>query len=520
MEVTTFCGESLQQDPMARASYSSNPQFIKGAAEAHPINSARKSQLVQPLVAEALEAVYLSDVSETPADQLSQVDLELAVSGLNWLRKNVDKEEGSQLRRRVIATKSSIATMEWSQQIHTEREQAHREQAQHQADERRAAAQAEKIKQAEAAQREAQQANYYAALEERVGQLRESHPNLDFENYLGLCEEISLFEEHEEPVVGGSIGKEKRGFQSKLLGRVADYLHDPQELVNDLAIIRLLHDQVANPTVEPSVYAYNTIIALSISQLLDKSHYTISDFSPEIVNAWLDIAVTDEPAAKTYMKKMDQPLTGDPDTRPADIEIDTPAILYGGRIIANTLKEVARQHPGKLVDTMYMMAKEGMAPESTLKHRATAFLLTNCLINEPLATPLLHLSTVSQNNEALRQKALDLQQTLRLLEVPDDILGFGKDGLEPSAARLGLDELKILHKLFKRELNFSQSTNARDHTLRLDELRTDYMQEFIAWTMTPDGVSNSLLSRFLAQRQIRKAHSLSKADLAIIAKRS
>ena len=172
--------------------------------------------------------------------------------------------------------------------------------------------------------------------------------------------------------------------------------------------------------------------------------------------------------------------------------------------MANTLKEVARQHPARLIDTMYMMAKEGMEPNSILKHRATAFLLTNCLTHESLATPLLLLSTISQNNEALRQKAIDLQQTLHLLGVPDDILGFGKDGLEPSSARLSLDELKTLHKLFKRELNFSQSTNAKDHTLKLDELRGEYIQEFMAWTTTAEGVSDSLFSRFSAQIQIRR----------------
>lgn len=494
--------DTLRGDPLARASYSSNPAFAVGASSAHPITSANKSQLAQPAVAEALEAVYISGLGEAQADEPGQIDAELAMSGLGWLRKHISEASAPQLKRSVIETKARLSAMEWSEQQQAERQQVLAEQATQRETERLAAAKAQEAKQTEQARDEARQAEYRAKLGAHVEQIREGHPELNFESYLGLCEELNLFEEHEKPAVGVNIGKEKRGFQRRLAQRAATYLENPQELVNDLAVIRLLHKQGPGATQEPTIYAYNRIIDKSIARALARSHYSINDFSPEIVNKWLEVAEAEKPDVQANSAKFDKLMRGDPGSSVADIVIETPAIIYGERIITNTFKEVARQHPDRLVDTMYMMAKAGLEPGS-IKHEATTAFLINCLADVRLATPLLHHSTFSQN-ESLRRKAIDLQQTLHLLGVEDGTLGQGKQGLEPSVAKLSIDDLRTLYKLFKRELSFHPSSNAADHALMLDELRVGYIEKFIEWTTTSEGASNSLLARFSSQIQARK----------------
>jgi hypothetical protein len=484
--------DPLQADPLARVSYSANPAFATGAAEAHPITSARKSQLAEPSVAEALEAVYISGLDEGQADEFGQLDFRLAVSGLGRLRKHICEDSAPQLKRNVIETKSKLAAMERSQQQQAERQQLLAEQARQQETERRAAAKAQEAKQALQAAEEARQAECRAELSRTAEQIRITHPELNFESYLGLSEGLNLFEEHGRPEPGGPIGKEKRGFQRKLAERVAGYLQDPRELVNDLSIIRLMHKQSPDANQRPTVFAYNGVIAASISHALAGSHYGIHDFSPEIVSKWLDITVADKPAAEVHFSKLDKFLRSDPKRSVADVFIGTPTSVYGERILANSLKEVVRQHPGRIVDTMYMLAQEGMVPGSA-KHEATTVLFTQCLIDEPLATAVLHLSTMA-HNETLRQKAIDLQLSLSLSGLPDAILGKGELGLGSVDAKLSRNELKTIRRLFVRELEFAFSS-PRHYSIEMDEVRDGHVQTFLGWARTHEGASNSLYGR-------------------------
>lgn len=456
-----------------------------------PINLAQNSLLARPDIAEALEAVYIAGLEEGQTNQPGQLDPELVLVGLGWLRKNLDPKLAPQLRREVIDTKHDFATAEYTLQLQAEREQMRLELTRQEQAEREVATETAQAKAMKRAEQQARQIEHQTQLQIAIDRVRDSNPELNFASVLGMSEELELCQES-----GGFVVSSRRGFQAKLAERAKGFLQEPQELVNDLKVIRLLNEGNSD-THGGVVVAYTREIASAIDLALAASHYDLKDFSPEIVAKWFNLAsdaqtewAINSTSQNVYLKEVT-------DAAWVDFLERNPVVGHGQQILTNTLETVVHQYPSQLLDTMYMIAEKGLEPQDPIRRRMTLNILGACLDKELLAASILFLQTSAANDKEPQQKALDLQLTLQWLGLSDSLLGSGRPTSE-AGEHLSDEDVSVLKKLFPYELSELAKEGSRSRSKRLDNIRDTSTEVFARWvTETSEGNSTTIYGRFM-----------------------
>lgn len=464
-------------DPLVRASYSSNPRFIDGATEPHPIDTEEKSLLTRPEIAEALEVSYI--VNADHPTNLVEIDLGLAKRGLQWLRKNLD-ENATQLKSEVVVAKSEVVAEERSRRLKADQARARRQVEEQEAERRKAATQAEATQKAERTAFEANQAAYRQEFAQAIETVTTEFPELKGDRLLRLSEHLEITDE------SGTVVRLKDSFRQTLSRQVNEYLEDPDILTDDIILLAHLRNDLSTSSPEAPLVTsghYGNILVANIDEAVASSHYNLRDFSPPIINKWLNILIEAHYAKE---KRSASPLIENPGStrmnlmpaaKQGAINVGHTMDAYGGKIIENTLHNVLYNQPERFVDTMHMIAREGLDPEDKVVSNITIGILRHCLRSEPLATAILLAATATKDLKT-QHKAIDLSETLMLLDSTcKDLLAIPH--YPKRVSQLNNEELKIIRYIYNRYLKINNQALYRHEQKELDRQANDNIRRFL-----------------------------------------
>ena len=441
-----------------------------------------------------MEAVHLSGIKAEDGDHA--LDFDLARNGIKWLRENISDPD-SNIRRRVIEAKSNINSMEQLQRQRGENGERQREQVLQREIEQEAAAEAEKVAQAQQTAAEVKQAGYQAEFKQALEEVQMEGDNID--GLLSLSEHLEISDEL------GIAGQEKDSFPQALAGRVSEYLQDPDELANDM--ILLAHLPKSSGTDEASVPTpvdrCRGILLTAIDDLVVKSHYRLKDFTPAIINKWLNILV-DARFAKEQRTGA-QLISRSPDALPPaasanrdKTNIGSAMDAYGGEVIAQTLHEVIYIQPERFIDTLYRIAEEGLDAKDNVVADITVDLLRHCLRSEPLAIDILLAATATRHLK-MQRKAIDLRETLMKIDpYCRELLADPHDATR--AARLNEEELKIIKDIYNKYFKMNNRGLSQQDKQELDQRSDDNTEQFRQWATTTEGATTTLYGRFAIEK--------------------
>lgn len=485
--------DELRHDPLAKVAYSSNPSSAE-AVELHPITSFEQSMFSRPEIAEALEAIHVTSLArnlETPSQ--SPVDPTLALNGLKWLRENLGGH-AKNLRVAAIDTKSSLLA---DQRRQAEMQQIASELAQQEAARRSEAQTALTIQEAEKARQQDKQALYKKQLGQAFSQVNNVAPYLEIGAFAELSEELII-----EEGPDGLMADGKRGFQPMLSKRVEGYLEEPRKLANDLGVAAELLGQTfdtAKSQPNKVIRAYTHTVLSAASEALSKSFYGIKDFSPEVVDKWIQLA-EDLPADMT-LEKLEQ-LCRDSHTGFIGHRL---ALVHGQTVLSNSLQTIAQTQPRKFIEKLYMTAEKGLDPKHVLKRHMTLGAIEECLDNEPLAGPLLSLASGTFTNRKLQQKAIDTQTSLERLGIPEVLLGFRdrSGNKDDKAIVLNDKNRRFIGNVYPSSIFCHSDINETPAAFheRANNLYQSYIKDFWEYAQTPEGKVNTIYGRFLSYQE-------------------
>lgn len=473
--------ELLQEYPIVRASYSSSPGFKIGAEEPHPIDSPEKSLLVRPEIAEALEASHRS-TEKTGEGDLSDIDLDLARTGLKWLRNNLDEDLAPVLRRQVINTKSGIASEERAREDRIIEERRQEEARKEKALKEQAEADSRVAAEAEQAEAEARQQAFYDELELALTKLEEESPELMPDGLLGLGKHIELTKDMGEP---------SNGFETALDRRVAEYLRDPDELANDIMILSELNRRYRPSsdadTVSP-VKLYARLLTRSIDEALPDRHYAPKDLNPEVVKKWLDIFIDAYHARE--IEDTSIVIRGSNTTPSVGRALDA----YGSEIFENTIRSITHDNPEKLVDILYMIAEQGLDPEDDVLTEVTTGLIRHFLVSQNLPMDIIQSAGASRDIKTQR-KAIDLLETLKHVDPAIQRQSQPRE-VKMRKDRYSEVEIRIIESVYKRYFKAKHGLTAQTH-IQAYERYQENIRNFLEWaTNSKEGKSSTIYGSF------------------------
>jgi hypothetical protein len=418
--------EPLKQDSLTRAAYSGNPGFTDGAEKPHPIYCAKNSLLAKPDIAEALEQVFLDGTP--PREQFAlekPVDIELALHGLTWLKKNLDTD--SILRHDAINTRAKLTIRQSEEEAaqqqaeikaQTEiriREEAHR--AEQQAERKR------KLKEAAQATHEADRQRQF---DEVVDRVQGSFPELDFKNFFHLAGKLSSSEDKD----GNIHIKEQKGFQSAINKRVEAFLQDPRELANDLSVLMLTADSLffeqEGRDELPVAYACLNKIGAALTDAVRGNSY--DNLPDEVIDQWFSVieTVTSPDNIPSDERRQEEARRADPK---AAINIRkfgkrahvVQKVLANSQVLSNSLRTIVKKDPATFVDRLYAFASRGLDPANELGFDIAMNAIVKCFKDPLVCCVVIGLtSSVQKTKPELQEPALDIVMTLRLAGVPWD----------------------------------------------------------------------------------------------------
>lgn len=499
--------DPLQSVPSARADFSMLGATRRGADEANRITAAAKSIFNRRGLVQAMDAIYVQTHPEAAeaeghlkAAYPKGFDFDLANSGLSWLRKNLTDISNPALRPDVLSTK---AVLPGRQRLTLYQEQAARTSAPT-ASAGQAPSAIDQTAETVRAQKAARQAQYRHQFSETVNELRERDPHLDFQSFIELGEWLNL---DDEPT--GLVVREGKGFRARFDKQVATYLDDPGTLVNDLGVLMLAgataeHSSNDGPDAAndgTSIYAKKIFDEISSSLL--RRRYDVKDLSPEIAAKWLSLtanlsATMSADAAEEVRHYIN-------DDGESNFTTTGLAMLYGRRILLNSLRDIVSHHPKHFIGKAHMIASAGLEAMDAPMLELTVGLLERCLLDQDRAGHTLVLSLAAKN-QTIQRQAIDLEWYLYNLGIPETTLA-GQDAPPPSKPYKMLPgNVPELSFILARELYstaYVRSHNGmQTYSKDAGQESIDHgKEEFWAYVRTPAGAKNTLSGRFLSLKQ-------------------
>lgn len=397
-------------DPEARAAYSSNPGFTAGTENYHPIKSAEDCLLLtEPGIALALEQMrrHRSGQSARTESVEDPLDARLVLDGFSWLKRN---PSGSSLSPEEVADSSTSFRNRLQRQ---QRAQARSEAAgaiQAEKARRKASRRAREIE--NMAERSAEIAEVEQQLTQTAQVINDVYPGFDFEGLWRLARLSSGDDD---------TAKKRKAFQQAARARVNTYLEDPEQLINDMSILILGPELLeANGLQEAYPIAHEAMGRMygSLTELIQKrSHGNLTD---KVIDRWVaamkTVASPDDlpPKRQRFEEAMNEP-------NPEQVKVvkkfgrraaTALKALVESRVLQHSLISIAQESPARFIDRLYAFGYSGLDPTNDFGFRATAGIIADCLKNY-LANAIF-ITACSVGTGRVGEQALDLQRSLAL----------------------------------------------------------------------------------------------------------
>jgi len=499
-----------------KVAYSDNPGFTKGTSEHDYPVTAETSMfaIVGPenglvssgAVVEGLESAYFLSLhpAEAKAKRLERpIDEKLAFTGLQWLKEQALGKKDSQLRRNINRAHARLKGQQEVRAIQAQTGESYAKAS------RRLSEQEPQIAvsgvQSELARHKEQQAAYRSEFEQTVTAKIEgfvpkgSSRPLDPTTFFDLSKDLVISESDE----GVATNEGNRSYQARIAKRVQQYMLDPQEILNDLMIAKLVDSEAGggNKTASKSApLAYINRIMCDVLELMLKGSYTAAELSPEVIKRWTDLAY-----------RLDTDMTPDKLEKESKTDIDTWALVTvmstGCEVMSASMQKIAGEQPKKFVDSLYVIAEAGLDHEHPIKTH-TAIRMIEMSMDprvQPLGEHILSTASGAIDDVELRQKALDLQVVLFDLGVPGGMLGIeasvGTPGDTVSMTTLTRAQSKVINKLKPSAMVRPPGMDQEAFQANLVSSYHRFLKEFWDYARTPEGSVNTLTGRLLSHRQ-------------------
>ena len=475
-------------DSRARVAYSSNPRMAYPGGslfgnEGPGIQPLRHKAvdfiLVRPEIAEALEQIYLDTVDTVPAsgeaglgdaegrtDDIDPVNVELALDGLDWLKKNL--AENAALRHRAVESKRNLSSgANGNKSGNSGKEDDSAEQD-------AAAREAERRRQADMAAREAHRAEVNAQLTAVVGRVKQSSPELDASGLFRLAETLHSSESRK-----GVHISEYKGFPLTVSDQVLSFLDDPRRLINDMSVVRGASEFLQSTEhrhAYPIAAAYVDKIGEALTGTLNYGVY--EDLSEETVDKWFSaIGSADDPEAA------------------ADI-------LSGTGVLQRTLGRIVREDPVRFIDRLHMLAMRGLDPADETASAAALRIISDCLKADAMAACSLvqgsyFVEDISKSH--VQEQAIDLVLTLMESGLKmEDYYSHDRYRLE-----LKRKERVVLEKDLVPRLPNGR-VDMKTWQARNSERAPIIQGAFVGKALTPEGKASTLYGRLREHRNSQR----------------
>jgi hypothetical protein len=473
--VVRMSPEPIYADPLAKVSYSSDPGFKDGAVKEHTINIASKSQLTPLKVAEAFEAIFLEGLDEEgrqaveAAEDYQPLDVELALSGLRWLRKHTTSNDNPVLRPKILATKQSLTN---EQRRLAEEPIAAKPAPQ-------STTEADTVRQARHAEYQRRQTNYYQQFQAVADSIEAAHPDIDVHSFMDLGQGIAIYEMPD----GELAAREQSTYaHDPVAQRVKTYLADPEALANDYLLGAVIRKHELSDSQRQIVTAYTNRISQLVLNKLGQSRYQLEDFTAATLTKWLNVG--GGVMAETPYEDLKQLWEDD----------DEMAVAYNGaanrgaKVLSNSLQAIAIHHPRQLLDSMYLLAQLGLKPHKPGQRDLVLSVINDCLRREPQAGFIIEVSKGVESKET-RFKAGDLDKTLSLFNKTARLLD---NAVQNKPSTLPETRKRVIKRLIRPTLLVGLNGNKA----AIDRLSETLHDEFMDYVESPEGWDRTLWNRF------------------------
>lgn len=369
-------------DPEARVVYSGRPTFFDGSGVAPMTHGAEEFLLARTDIAEALEQIYLHQTSLPGAkikpeaeasDRVAPIDAQLAMEGLDALRKSVERSSNMLVYAEVAQAELISQTGIESKAYQADLEKAR---LQREADERAREEQSERRK---------------AQMDAVIQQLEESHTELEFEGFVKLVGTLAASETPE-----GVQVLEYKGFSLTINDQVDAFFKEPSKLVNGMGAMKAaaaFFSEQTNRDTYPLVAAFTDKIEHALTGTVNHGEAYYEDLPASRIDQWLS-AIDSAP---------DQEGAAD--------------ILLATGALPRTLRRMAHEDPARFIDRLHTLAMRGIDPDDyTITHAATREIIEDTLQGDAMAaTSLVRGAYIHPNfsqRSGTRHQALDLMLAL------------------------------------------------------------------------------------------------------------
>jgi hypothetical protein len=447
-----------QDDPAARAAYSSNPGFVKGAEETY---DAADSILARPEIAEALEQIHLD--RERKAATEFPVNPEVAIPGLQWLSEHFPKKS---LQRRAANRQLGL--------LQGQRERRQEVASRNGIGQATSGAQPEKASKHEG--QKALQDEADAQLRQVTDEVLESYPGINFSNFFDLADKLAPTK-----APGGHVGvRTRKGFHAAVTERVEAGLDDPNKIISDMGVAILLARWVnkqGDSTALPHAHAHIDTIGDAMLRAMEGARYP--DLDEMVLDRWFAAIQGTKPDAAEETSYI-------PRVTASGMPVETAQKVFANTgILENSFIALAEREPDRFIDRMHTLLYRSLEGDDVpVKFNASMQVVTNTLDN-PMIGCVLTASSYYAQETAIQQKAVDILISLQNLGIPlSEVYPSGN-----------------VHKLSpknKRTL-FTIAPKAANGAIDPEKVGAVHAQDlfppFEEYALAPEGRENTILGR-------------------------